>query len=172
MSRWRVIHCFRRGRLNGFAAPLPCIARGNGYASRSNFPVPQGFLVLFEIQCYRVHAIAFAGRLWAVGKNVAQMCIAAGAANFSAQHSVAGVGKTDGGASYGLFPEAGPAAPGVELGAGMEQECATANAVVIALGFQSVVFPGKRRLGASFTGDPVLLGAELRVPLGGTLFAG
>src|SRR5690606_23579262 len=78
----------------------------------------------------RVEAVALAGRLRAVRKDMAEMRVAAAAQDLRALHGEAAVGL---GADRGRFDggvEARPAGAGIVLGGGVEQRLAAADADV------------------------------------------
>src|SRR5438045_3209120 len=73
-------------------------------------------LLLFRLQLQRrrVHAIAHPRRLGAVGKDVAQVRIAAGATDFGAAHAVGAVGMLFYGAFGNWLVKARPAGAGIK----------------------------------------------------------
>src|SRR5690606_18353763 len=90
--------------------------------------------------------------------------------------AVAAVHDLGDGARHGL-PETGPAAPGIELGAGVEQVVAAADAVVTAAGPDLLVPAGERALGMGAAGDVEgtgfgALGRQNGTPFGAALVDG
>src|SRR5438552_3416358 len=72
-------------------------------------------LLWLQLQRCRVHAIAHSRRPRAVGKNVAQVCIAAGATHFGAAHAVGAVGVFLDRAFGNWLVKARPAGAGIKF---------------------------------------------------------
>ena len=99
---------------------------------------------LDESHCGGVHAVAQAGGLGAIVKDVAQVGLAFGAGNLVTDHAQASVG---GGADIFFGdgrPETGPAGAGIKLGVGSEQGVVAAYAAVEAW-VVNVVLPENAR---------------------------
>ncbi len=97
---------------------------------------------------------------------MAQVSSAARAGNFSAAHAVSRVVMLRHGLRVGGNHEARPAASGVELGAGVEEQRAAAGAVVVAGFVVEFERAGEGPFGALLAQDVILLGRKLRAPLG------
>ena len=141
-----------------------------GKKSSSSFMRLVSLVLRLEVQRGRIHAVAQARVGGPVGKHVAQVGAALGADGLGAHHAVAGVGDFLDGAGHRLR-EARPAAAGVELGGGIEQLGAAADAVVAAVVPHRLVFAGEGPLGRGMARDfeGAALGAFLReqcFPLG------
>src|SRR4051812_23168041 len=74
-----------------------------------------------------VDAITLAGGRWPVGKDMAEVAAAARAVHFGAAHAVGRVLRYGGGPRNGIV-EARPAGAALELGPGLEQRLAAADA--------------------------------------------
>jgi hypothetical protein len=91
-----------------------------------------------------VHAVASAGRLWSVGKDVAQMGITGSAPDFRAPHQPRPVVVLGNSALLDGSPEARPARPGIELGRRGKEWSATAHAGECA---GALFIPGRGQIG-------------------------
>src|SRR5688572_13716451 len=88
-------------------------------------------LTLLQVDRATVHAPALAaGRPRAVVEEVAQVGVAAGAADLGPAHAVGAVVEQLDGVGRDRFGEAGPAGPGVELRAALEEGVAAGQAAV------------------------------------------
>jgi hypothetical protein len=115
----------------------------------------------FEVQGQGVDAIALAGGFWAVGENVAKVCLAVAANHFGADHAV---GFIDNGFYFALgedIVKAGPAGSRVEFGFGGEEVLAAGYTAVYAFLIMFVEFSTKRSLGALKVAHVFLLLAKM-----------
>src|SRR5690606_11215843 len=113
---------------------------------------------------HRVNAIPQPCRRWAVGEDVAQVGVAAGAEDFGAVHAVAVVFAGGDGVFADGGVVAGPAAAGVELGVGVEQGCVAAHAVVLARLTLEVIGAGKWPFGPLESANLILGVIQLGAP--------
>ena len=79
------------------------------------------------------------------------MCVAFGAHDFGADHTVTVIRFFRDPAVSRGFGKAGPAATGVKFGIGLEQGLATADTFIGSGGFGLIIFTGKWRFGGFFT---------------------
>src|SRR6185437_3712759 len=118
-----------------------------------------------EGQREAVHAIAQAGRLGAVVKDMAEMAVAPVAGNRRSHHPVGPVHM----GVHGIVergPEARPAGAAVELGRRREQVIAAAGAGENALPLLMQKRRGERPLGPVLAEDRILIGGEPAAPFG------
>lgn len=118
-------------------------------------------LALFQPQRRRVDAVAQAGRLGAVVEHMAKVRATISAENFSTAHEKAAILGGGNPVRCDRPPETRPAAAGIELGPGIEQDIATAGAAVNAWFVAIVVKTGERALGALAAADGKLLRRQL-----------
>src|SRR6476659_6581105 len=119
--------------------------------------------VRIELQRDAVHAVAFAGRARAVGKDVAEMSTALRAVDLYASHAVAGVGgRRD--RAFNRLVEAWPAGAALELRIGREERLATASTVEGAGTLLEVEGAGAGALGTVLAQHVKLLGRQRRLP--------
>jgi hypothetical protein len=107
---------------------------------------------------------------------MAQVGAAFGADSFDANHAMADVAPLLDSTLTGQG-KAGPAAAGIKLGAGVEQQIAAADAVVAAIGPDLLVAAGEGPLGRGLAGDLEggglgALGGQQLAPLGFGLMNG
>ena len=95
---------------------------------------------------------------------MAEVGVAAGAADFRTRHAKAVVGEGDDIFRRHRLPETRPAGAGFEFGAGIEQVVAAADALKDAFTMFMQEPAAKSRLGAMPAGDLVLFGRELLSP--------
>ena len=120
-----------------------------------------------EFQRDGVDAVAEAGGRGAVGEDVAEVGVAAGAEGFFADHAVAGIFFGDDVFRGDGLEKAGPAGAGVKFGVGAEEREVAADAVVDPGLLAVVEGAAERALGAFAAGDGVDFAvAELFAPLG------
>src|SRR6266516_1215432 len=128
--------------------------------------LPSSPLLLLQVQCCRVDAVAQAGRPRPVGKHVTEMPTAIRAHDLCADHSERLVALLVDRLVTRRRREGRPAATGVVLRLGAEKLRAAARTPVGASLEHVIVFARKRGFRALFAEDVVLLGIELRAPLG------
>src|SRR5579859_7605658 len=87
-------------------------------------------LLRLEVERSRVHAIAQSGRAGSIGKDMAEVGIAAGAAYLDARHAITCVGMFGDVLAVGGGEETRPAGSGIKFSFRAEQERAAADAVV------------------------------------------
>mmetsp|Transcript_57661 Transcript_57661/g.135726 ORF Transcript_57661/g.135726 Transcript_57661/m.135726 type:complete len:414 (+) Transcript_57661:2529-3770(+) len=123
-------------------------------------------IVCHEIDRRRVDAIALPRGCGTVREHMAQMAAAVVAAHLHAHHAMAAVDDALDDLAVDRRPVAGPAAAGVELGAGLEQRRAAADATVLARFKVVPVLAGEGAFGGGVAGDLVLHRVQLLTPLG------
>src|SRR5688500_14659826 len=123
-------------------------------------------ILRLEVERGAVDAVAQAALVArTVLENVAQVPFAARADHFGADHAVRGVAMLLDRAVLGAG-EARPARAAVELGVALEQRLPAPGADVFAGGLVLLVLAGEGPLGAGLPQHLVLLGRQLRAPLG------
>src|SRR6185295_17293800 len=123
-------------------------------------------LVRRERERAAVHAVARAGRLRPIRKDVPQMRVACCAAHFGAPHEERAVVVLAHGAFCDRCEKARPAGARFEFGGGRKQRRAAGDAVEHALALFLIERAGEGALGAVLAGDMILLGCELLAPFG------
>lgn len=118
-----------------------------------------------QLQRDGVDAVALAGRLRSVGKDVAEVGATAAAVHLGAGHEQAAVGLGRHRPRVYRLPEAGPAGAAVELRLRREQLLSAAGAQVHPPGLGVPVGAGEGPLGAMLPADAKLLVAEFLAPL-------
>jgi len=113
-----------------------------------------------------VQAIPVAGWFGAVGENVTEVGVAAGAQHLNAIHAVAVVGDCGDVVGVNRLEETRPAGAGVKLGSGTEQRQATTDARVDTGLVVVVKCPAEGRLGPFAAGDCILFRGEKFAPFG------
>jgi hypothetical protein len=113
----------------------------------------------------RVHAVAQAGRRWPVGEHVAEVPVAAGAADLGAAHAVGAVVDLDHRVGAQGLRERRPATARRELPARREERLAAAGAHVGARLVRADEAPLEGPFGAVLAKDAVRLGRESGAPL-------
>ncbi len=117
------------------------------------------------MKCPGVDTVAQSRRLRSVGKNMAEVRIAAAAHHLYSTHAVAGV-LGDGQAFLGDGGiKTGPPGSRIELGPRAEKIVTTRRALEDAPAVKVVIFAGKRRLGSFLAQYTKLLGCENLPPL-------
>src|SRR5215467_13315815 len=123
----------------GTATPWP-----KWYPARALPPDGRLPLILIQIQRHRVDAVAQAGRLRAIVKDMPQVSIAAAAFHLGSQHAVTPIGFFFHRLTLRGRIEARPSAARIELRLGAKQLRAAADTFVGAGRFHVLVFAAKR----------------------------
>lgn len=141
---------------------MPLLVNGMG----SDLLWKELFFFGFQIDYCRVDAVALAGGGGAVLEDVAEVAAAVRADDFCAGHAMTDVRELLDGVGVGGGGEAGPAAVGVELVAGGENDVAAAGTGIVAVLVRlEVVFAGKGAFGVLFSQDSVLQRGQSLFPL-------
>ena len=144
---------------------LPCCVTHLNLAL-TKFSADRGFLILVQIQGHGVNAIAQAGGLWTVFKDMTEVGVALAALYFHAAHSVAAIVVGFDEFFLGWSGKAGPAAAGIKFGFRAKQWLTTTHASVRAGRSGGFVLARVGRLSAFLPGHKVLIRRELLLPLG------
>ena len=96
---------------------------------------------------------------------MAEVSITLGTAGFDTPHPVALVADFTDCLPIDGCPKAGPATARIVFLIGVEQGVATANTRVTARHFILVIFASEGGFGAAFSGDAILLGRQLLLPV-------
>ena len=119
-----------------------------------------------KAQCRRVDGVTPAGGRWPVVKDVAEMRIASGRADFGALHPEGGIVSFVNPIVRDRFGKRGPAGAGVEF-IGRTEKRFVRNRIHVNARLEVVpIFVAKSRLGAAFAHDPILVLFELRAQNG------
>src|SRR5215469_7497094 len=117
-----------------------------------------------EVERHAVHAIALAGRFWAVLEDMAEMPAAPAAMNFGSRHEEAAV-RFGSDCFVERRPEARPTGAAVEFGVGGEHRLPATGAMVEPGPILLVERARSCTLGAVFSQHPVLCRGQFTPPL-------
>jgi hypothetical protein len=125
----------------------------------------QGLRAFMEIQCCRVHAVAFSYRRRTVIKDMAEMCPAPGAEHFGTHLPARGIGMSVN-VEFGYRSgETGPAGTGIEFCDRFKQVSTATGTGIDALLFEGMIFTGEGMFCALFSGHVILFRSEECPPL-------
>ena len=122
-------------------------------------------LLGIEFQAGRIDAITQSRGTWTVGKDMAEVGIAAGARDFLPPHAMAVVFMDLNAAGRGRLVKTGPATAGVVLRRGAEELLPAGGTAVDSVGGGVFVLAGKGAFRALFAQNVILLGRQFAPPL-------
>jgi hypothetical protein len=114
----------------------------------------------FEVKSYGVNAVPHPGFRGSIGKNMTEVRIAIGAANFSPDHAMAGIQNFRDSFFAGGLVKSGPAASGVEFGVRQKQLRAAGTAGIAALLKELIVFPREGSFRSTLSKNAVAFRAQ------------
>src|SRR5688572_21410198 len=109
--------------------------------------VPRSVILRLELERGAVDAVAQPVGPRSVGKDVAEMALAARAQHFGPDHAVRGIAEFVDHPAFGGLGEARPARAAVELVLAFEQRLAASGADILAGGLVVLILAGERALG-------------------------
>ena len=120
----------------------------------------------FEVENHTVDAVAQSGRRWAVGEDVAEMCLTCCATDFGATHKERTVIVLTDRRAVCRLCVARPTCARIKLVVGLEQRLSATNTLEHASTLLVIEWARERSFRSVLTGDVVLFLSKLLSPLG------